>query len=176
MAYGLPLQLQNIKMMKKLRVIFLAIAAFCAAECAFAQKYYEGSISTAEAESGYYNPSTKTNLKNTPMIIVTLTRNNMPAAKACRRLPDFIASHNSGVMLVKVDVNDVPSTAWNDKMDAAAGCKAGEYSAPMFYFISADGSVSRFSGFFEKLLSATPIHPYEENKRLEFQRLILNLR
>lgn len=157
--------------MKKL--LFLIIATIIAGIAPVAAQTPQATqgISTSEAITSVYNPSTKTNHKGQPLIIMTTVKKCLPTARARRLLPPYIETHNPGVDFIQVNIEETDSSDWIDKMDiAATGKKQKEYASPIFYFVNTNGSVKRFTGFAASYLTDT------RDRCIEFQNLISNLR
>lgn len=157
--------------MKKL--LFLIIATIIAGIAPVAAQTPQATqgISTSEAITSVYNPSTKTNHKGQPLIIMTTVKKCLPTARARRLLPPYIETHNPGVDFIQVNIEETDSSDWIDKMDiAATGKKQKEYVSPIFYFVNTNGSVKRFRGFAASHLTDT------RDRCLEFQNLISELR
>lgn len=132
----------------------------------------EGCISIEDALSTVYNPSTKRNYKNKPLIIVTYMAKCGPTIKARKLIPPYLASNKPQVEFIFVDMEQSSeSTDWINRMDiAATGQKKNSYASPIFYFVNTNGSASRFVGFSERYLKGS------DNEAVEFRNLISNLR
>lgn len=157
-------------MKTKLIFIFICLLAAAVSTSAQTPQATQG-ISIGEAITSVYNPSTKTNHKGQPLIIMTTVKKCLPTARARRLLPPYIETHNPGVDFIQVNIEETDSSDWIDKMDiAATGKKQKEYASPIFYFVNTNGSVKRFSGFAASYLTDT------RDRCIEFQNLISNLR